>query len=235
MAKPLIGITLGAMTSPTSGKPQCRYYLERNYVDELNKAGATAILIPPTTDVEAIAPLLDGWLIPGGDDFDSSLWGEELHPEASLETPDRFALEQKLWNLIPADLPVFGICYGCQFINVINQGSLHQHLPDIIGETYHRGYPIHNHKVEEETKLYSIVGNAAAGASSHHQAVNRPGTNVKISAQHEDGTVEAIEMTNRPWLIGVQWHPERTDSETTEKLFASFVQAATQYKESKSS
>ncbi len=230
MVKPLIGISLGAMTSPTSGKPHCRYYLERNYIDRLNEAGAATILIPPTTDVATIAPLIDGWLIPGGDDFNSALWGEELHPAASVESQDRFETEHALWQLIPFNLPVFGICYGCQFINVIQNGSLHQHLPDILGDDKHRGYPVHEYSVVPNSLLNQIVGNTAVGASSHHQAVHQAGNGLNIVAKHEDGTIEAIELTNRPWVVGVQWHPERTESETTDKLFNSFVEAAQKFK-----
>lgn len=232
--KPLIGVTVGAMTSPTMEKlPHGRLFLERKYVERLRAAGAEVIMIPPGADPDVILPLLDGWLIPGGDDFDSALWNEPLHPTASLETADRPELEFKMWAQRDPELPVFGICYGCQFINVAQGGSLIQHLPDVVGNDDHRGYPMQDFNVQPTSKLGQIVGSDAQGRSSHHQAVKQPGKGVAITAHHQDGTVEAIEIPDLPFVVGVQWHPERSDVETTTKLFEAFVDAARKFKAAK--
>lgn len=235
MSKPIIAITVGAMTSPVSKIEHARYYLERNYVDRLNAAGATAILIPPTSDVEPVVDMIDGWLIPGGDDFDSALWGEPLHPESSLESKDRTTTEQRLWSLIPNDLPVFGICYGCQFVNVSRGGSLHQHLPDLLGNNDHRGYTVQNYAVAQGSRLESVVGQLTTGKSSHHQAVNRLGEGLTVVARHDDGTVEAIEDSTGRWILGVQWHPERSEGEDSQSLFQAFVDAAKEFRSKRSS
>ncbi|MFM9874661.1 MAG: gamma-glutamyl-gamma-aminobutyrate hydrolase family protein [Fimbriimonadaceae bacterium] len=223
--KPIIGITASAMTSPRNNREFGRFYLERDYVDRVVAAGGAPILIPPGTDSASIGPLLDGLVIPGGGDFDASLWGEETHPEANPEYQDRTNTEIELFKSLRAETPILGICYGCQFVNIMQGGTLEQHMPDRLGNDSHRGDPIQDYKVDPGTRLAAIVGESARGKSWHHQAVDRLGEGLQVSARHEDGTIEAIESTSGRWFLGLQWHPERTDVEESVKLFDAFMVA----------
>ncbi|MBX3113446.1 MAG: gamma-glutamyl-gamma-aminobutyrate hydrolase family protein [Fimbriimonadaceae bacterium] len=223
--KPIIGISAATMTSPRSGREHGRIYLERDYADRVIEAGGVPILIPPGADFVYLGPILDGLIIPGGNDIDASNWGEENHPEVTIENPERTNTELGIFDHLRPEVPVLGICYGCQLLNVHLGGSLIQHLPDVVGEDYHRGDPIQNYRIEPDTRLAGILGDSAQGKSWHHQAVDKTGENLRVSAWHEDGTVEAIESTSGRWFVGVQWHPERTEGEDSEKLFSAFIQA----------
>lgn len=228
--KPIIGISVDCTHDPEDARTRGKLELNWNYAQAVSDAGGVPILIPPTADMDVIAPMIDGWLIPGGDDIDGSRFGQENHTMARLQDPARFEAEKALYDRIPAELPVLGICYGCQFLNVVRGGDLIQHLPDVV-ETVHTGGVLQSYSIEEGSKL----GEAAAvtemsGKSYHHQAVGKVGDALKIVAKCEDGTVEAVEATDRPWLIGVQWHPERTlEDSATQNLFREFIANAVKF------
>lgn len=234
MSRPVIGITMRTIHLPPTGDGTERHVVNTGYVRHVSEAGGLPIAIAPGTAVKDLADILDGLLIPGGDDFDPAAWGESIHPEARLEDPARTATERELFAALPAEAPVLGICYGCQFINVVRGGSLHQHIPDLLGHDQHRGETVQSYEIEADSKLGRIVaGTDQTGNSSHHQAINALGQNLRIVGRHADGTIEAIEATDRPWMIGVQWHPERSDSTTTTALFRAFIEAAAAYRESR--
>jgi putative glutamine amidotransferase len=188
-------------------------------------------VVPPVADIEQISQIVDGWLIPGGDDIDASRFGQENHPNVSLQDPARYSFEHDLWEVLPVEVPVFGICYGCQFLNVVRGGTLIQHLPDVPGVQVHTGGGLQEYNVAPGSALASVVAGAlTSGKSYHHQAVDRVADGMSVSARSQDGVVEALEATDRPWVIGVQWHPERTlDDKNSRALFSNFVQAASHY------
>lgn len=233
--KPIIGITVECRSDPGDARTRGNFSLNWNYAQAIAEAGGVPIVIPPTADPDAIASLIDGWLIPGGNDIDAAQFGEENHPEVELQDPARFAVEAALMQRVPPDLPVFGICYGCQFLNVIRGGSLEQHIPDRTGGTYHSGGTLDRNEVEIDSLLAQTAGSTQIeGKSYHHQAVARLGEGLKSVARHADGTIEAIEATDRPWMLGVQWHPERTlEDPATRNLFEGFVAAAATYRRTK--
>lgn len=234
MMKPLIGISATPVVEEKASGPQIKYSVRQEYVMRVMEAGGSPIILPPEADPETLAQLLDGWLIPGGDDIDPSLWGESVHPEAKLEDPHRTRMEVHLFKAAHVDMPILGICYGCQFINVMQGGSLHQHLPDVLGEDRHRGDAWQSYNVVPGTILADVVGGLhAEGKSSHHQAVNHLGHDLIVTAHHEDGTIEGLQGTCRPWLVGVQWHPERSEAEATPKIFAAFIEQARRYQAEK--
>jgi len=223
--KPLIVITSDIQSDS-------RLTLNWNYAEQIAKAGGNPIIVSPLTDLEEVVELFDGWLIPGGADFDSAHYGQELHPKAELQHPERWKMEERMYSLIPKDLPVLGICGGCQFLNVIRGGSLHQHLPDVVGHDEHSGGTIQNYMVSEQSGLAAASQSLKiSGKSYHHQSVDRLGVGLVVTAHSEDGTVEAVEDPSRSFCIGVQWHPERTPEDSaTQNLFKAFIEAASKYR-----
>lgn len=232
MGKPLIGISASAKFPTEDPLDVGMLTLKANYVAGVTEAGGLPILLSPRTDFSELVGLIDGWLIPGGDDIDPAVYGQDLHPKSGLIDPDRYAFERSLFEAAPPELPIFGICYGCQFLNVQRGGTLHQHVPDVVGHEDHAGGVLASYCVEPGTKTASILGaTGVEGRSYHHQSVNRVGAGLAVTARHPDGTIEGLEATDRPWVVSVQWHPERTlDSEPTQKLFRAFVEAAAAYR-----
>lgn len=232
--KPIIGITVESISDPENPRTQGRLTLNWNYAQAIADSGGIPILIPPMADMQAIAQLIDGWLIPGGFDINASRFGEENHPKVELQDPSRYEGEYALFEHIGQDMPVFGICYGCQFINVARGGSLIQHLPDEVGSEQHAGGTLQHYKVAQSNLSNAAGTSVIEGKSFHHQAVKDLGASLRVVARSEDGVVEAIEATDRPWMIGVQWHPERTPEDpATIRLFKSFVEAAARHAERK--
>jgi gamma-glutamyl-gamma-aminobutyrate hydrolase PuuD len=205
-----------------------------NYGQAIAEAGGVPILIPPMADMEAISKIIDGWLIPGGLDIDATRFGETNHPKVELQDPARYDGEAALYRHLDPAVPILGICYGCQFINVVRGGTLTQHLPDVVGHENHSGGTEAKHLLQPSL-LAEVTGvREIEGKSYHHQAVSTLGEGLTITSEAEDGTVEALEGTDRPWLIGVQWHPERSlEDPATRRLFDGFIAAARQFAERK--
>ncbi len=233
--KPLIGITVDCEFDDSNERSNGKVTLNWNYAARVAEAGGSPILITPLTDLVGIASMLDGWLIPGGADMDARHFGETNHQEAELMSPLRWEMENELFELVNPNLPILGICYGCQFINVKRGGSLYQHLPDVVEHNEHVGGTLQTYTLEDSSKLFDVTRNEEIhGKSYHHQAVNRLGEGMTVVGRHSDGTVEAIEDATKPFFIGVQWHPERTPhDEATQNLFNGFIGAARTYSETK--
>jgi putative glutamine amidotransferase len=230
--KPIIGITVEVLPSSEGDGERKRYVLDKNYPKAIEAEGGNPIVILPETHLDAVLPLLDGWLIPGGRDIDASEWGESNHPSVSLQDPARLRAEKEIFRLADPSMPILGICYGCQLVNVLRGGSLEQHLPDRLGDRRHEGGTPASYAVEPGSILAAAIGeDLAQGRSYHHQGVAKLGAGLRVTARHEDGTIEAIEATDRPWLVGVQWHPERTlEDESSRGIFRAFVEAAARYR-----
>ncbi|MBX3096197.1 MAG: gamma-glutamyl-gamma-aminobutyrate hydrolase family protein [Fimbriimonadaceae bacterium] len=233
MSRPVIGIGAGIQKGDDGRE---RLYIRIEYADRVWEAGGRPVILPPGPIEETDFDFLDGYLITGGDDIPGEEFGEPTHPEATLEDPRRLNFEMDWLKNTPRDMPVLGICLGCQLINVVRGGSLHQHIPDHLGHSQHRSGETETIQVDTSSLLGEMVGEVARGESLHHQAVNRVGENLRVAAHAADGTVEAIEDTSGRWVVGVQWHPERSpDTTTTQNLFREFVAAAKLRKEARES
>lgn len=174
-----------------------------------------------------------GLLLTGGGDVDPALYGEAAAPETEPPDHDRDSSEGALIDeALARNLPVLAICRGMQILNVHLGGSLVQHLPTAahhVRRTPERGLPAHPVVIEPGTMLADIAQRATWDVNSrHHQAVARLGRGVRVSARDpEDGTVEAIELPGKRYVVAVQWHPENQAVEDPEqrKLFESFAAA----------
>ena len=176
--------------------------------------------------------LIDGLMLAGGADIDPSSYGEPAHPETHDTVPERDAFEIALTRAaIEADMPVLGICRGMQLINIALGGTLVQHLPDLVGHEDHRRVVGSFDGAEHDVML--IEGSLAASAarelahvtkSHHHQGVDRLGEGLVVSGISDlDELPEAIELPDRRFVLGVQWHPE-ADPESP--VVSALVQAA---------
>lgn len=215
------------LTKPAQGVTD-QIRLDLRYVQMLESCGASVIVACPHSDLDDLSRLSHAWLITGGDDLPSELPGEPLHPAACVVHSLRIAMERRLYEIFRnTPKPILGICFGCQLLNVIEGGTLVQHIPDLSESAEHRDCS-HRVMTEPETLLRAVIGEEAVVVSSHHQAIRSPAPGWRVAARAEDGIIEAIEQEGHSFRIGVQWHPERTpDSPATRALFAAFVQAAT--------
>ncbi|MBS1724445.1 MAG: gamma-glutamyl-gamma-aminobutyrate hydrolase family protein [Armatimonadetes bacterium] len=237
MSKPVIGIVCSIGPDPVMPEEREVFFVGKPYVDRLIEAGAIPLLIPHGIHPRESLDLIDGWMIIGGNDIDPARFGQDVHPETKMESTERFEAEKKVYDAVPKDMPVLGICYGCQFLNVVNGGDLVQHVPDVVGHGGHAGGTMQDYSVAAGSTTASALGSTSVqGKSYHHQAVGQVGDGLKVVARSEDGTVEAIEATDGRWILGIQWHPERTPADPASRsLFNEFVRKATEYKENKAS
>jgi putative glutamine amidotransferase len=174
-----------------------------------------------------------GLLLTGGSDVDPSLYGETPSPETEPPDPDRDAAEGVLIDeALARDLPLLAICRGLQILNVHLGGSLIQHLPTAarhVRRTADKSLPAHRVAIEPGTVLSSIAGTETWEVNSrHHQAIARLAPGMRVCARDpEDGTIEAVELPRRRFVLAVQWHPENQAPKDSgqRNLFESFAAA----------
>jgi putative glutamine amidotransferase len=243
--RPLIGVTTSEVRPkervhpvPESEPPAVEMALGIPYLKGIEAAGGLPMVIPPL-DTDAIEPLLDrldGICLSGGPDLDPALYEAEPHPELGPIEPDLDRFEIDVAARADArEMPILAICRGTQALNILRGGGLHQHLPDLSTAVTHRQSnpgtePSHRVAVAPDSQLAEIFGEGELEVidvnSFHHQAIERLGEGLRVSARAPDGTVEAIEDPDRRFLIGVQWHAETlVHREAEAALFRRFVDA----------
>jgi putative glutamine amidotransferase len=206
----------------------------RSYVSAVQAAGGLAVLLPPddaaAEDPDQLLDRLDALVLAGGNDVDPASYGAPPHPEVGATAPERDRFELALAHCaLERELPLLAICRGMQMLNVARGGTLVQHVPDVVGHAEHRHTPgqFADHEVELEA---GSLAAAAAGAerlavkSHHHQGVDELGEGLEITAwSARDRLPEAIEDPDRPFVLGVLWHPEEDESS---RLIAALVDEA---------
>jgi putative glutamine amidotransferase len=231
--RPLIGISIGLHTDR---RGRVYVQLPEAYGSAIVAAGGAPVLIPPMDDQDALDRILgtlDGMLFPGGLDVHPQHFGESLHPTVTFDAPlDALELKLARWAT-EREVTTLGICRGQQLLNVALGGTLIQDLPS--AGTMHpqsdlavRNEIAHTIDVAADSRLADIFGATNFGVNSfHHQAVNVLGRGLKAVAWSSDGVIEAVESTEHPWLLAVQFHPENlvAHHEPSRRLFAAFVAA----------
>ena len=238
MTKPLIGLTTTRMPNPYKLPA---YGINQPYVRAVSSAGGLPVLIPldlPNDDLDLLFSRLDGIIFTGGADIDPQRYGNPPHPKVEGIDAARDQLEIHLAQEVTrSSLPFFGICRGCQVINVALGVTLYEHLPDqLMGALSHDNHDksrhilAHSVEVEAGSQLSKVLGIRARVNSLHHQGIRRLADVLQATAQASDGLIEAFEMTGHPFGLAVQWHPEELQAHAEMRnLFNAFVQACQEH------
>jgi len=233
---PLIGVTTYLEQAQTGVWDVPASFLPKVYLDAVTDAGGIAVLLPPQPVTREIArsvvASLDGLIVAGGADVDPARYGQAPHPRTGAPRSDRDAWEDALLaEAIAIGLPFLGICRGAQVLNVALGGTLHQHLPDVVGSERYQPSPAvfgeGDVAVEPGSRLASVLGpdtDTLPVHFYHHQALDEVADGLTVTARSEDGVIEAVELDSVPFGLAVQWHPEENAADR--RLFAGLVEAA---------
>ncbi len=242
--RPLIAVTTSELreastVTPTpEGEPsQTEMALGMKYLRAIELAGGIPVVVPPL-QVDAIHALLGqvaGVCLSGGPDLDPQAYGARRHGLLGPTWSDLDAFELAVAREADARrLPILAICRGLQVLNVARGGTLHQHLPEVVGDGInHRQLaagrePTHAVRIEESSRLAQILGRSESEVNSfHHQSVDTLGEGLVVSAHAADGTIEGLEAVDHEFVLAVQWHAEcLVERSEHAALFAAFVDAA---------
>jgi gamma-glutamyl-gamma-aminobutyrate hydrolase PuuD len=226
---PLIGLTAYGERASYGVWNHDVVLLPGSYVDMVAAAGGVPVLLPPRAQAVAAADRLDGVLLSGGPDLAADLYGADPHPRAGSPRRGRDAAELAVAaRALELGLPVLGVCRGAQVLNVALGGTLVQHLPDVVGHDGHNPSPgvfgPVSVTLDPGSRVAAAVGDRVEVRCHHHQAVARPADGLVVTGRAADGTIEAIEHPGRPFVLGVQWHPEQDAADL--RLVAGLVAAA---------
>jgi putative glutamine amidotransferase len=233
--KPLVGIT----TYTPPGDENRKYSIPAEYIDSLRDAGMEVLLLA-AGDAEACLAPLDGLVLSGGGDIDPSSYDGAPHDATYMVDRERDDFEFELARLVlERSMPLLAICRGLQIVNIAAGGSLVSHVPEHYGEAVIHRAPPRNpipHSVEVasgDSHLADSIGEGTAEIMSwHHQAVDRLGDGLRVTARASDGLIEALEPDGKGWVVAVQWHPELNAGSDRKQaaLFEAFRDAALDYR-----
>ncbi|ODG93145.1 MULTISPECIES: gamma-glutamyl-gamma-aminobutyrate hydrolase family protein [Bacillaceae] len=240
MTKPIIGITTSYVKHNNNMEG---VYIHQDYHQAIERGGGIPLLLPTISDPDAIncyVNLCDGFIFSGGEDLDPVFFGQDPHPKIGFFKTDRDEFELTLFHAVrKTGKPIFGVCRGLQLINVACGGTLIQDIETHCShmmrheQTVPRSLPFHTVSIRE-SKLHEIIGtNEIKVNSLHHQAIDELGDGLVITARSNDGIIEAIEGSDDPYLVAVQWHPESMSEkhETMQRLFDTLIKTACEKRE----
>ena len=234
MTRPVIGICTYLDTVTWGPWTDRAAMVPAGYVGAVQRAGGVAVLLPPDRaaidDPDRILDLVDALILAGGVDVGPNAYGADPHPLTDEPNDERDAFELALaTRALERDIPVLGICRGMQVMNVAAGGTLHQHLPELVGHDSHRVTPgvfaDHDVRLDEGSLAARAAGERIhATKSHHHQGIDALGEGFVVTGwSATDELPEAIERPGRRFALGVQWHPE---ADETSRLIASLVNEA---------
>ena len=230
--KPVIGLI------PLFDDDKDSYWMLPGYMKVIEKCGGLPIILPLTEDIGELSQafnMCDGLLLTGGHDVGPDLYNSEATDKCGIPCKTRDNMEKYLFiRAVEEDKPVLGICRGIQFMNAALGGTLYQDLPtEYDSQTEHHMSPpynsvAHNVEVLAKTKLADVIGAGIHGVNSyHHQAVKELAPSLTKMALSEDGLIEAVGITDKKFILGVQWHPEFSyqSSEDSIRIVQAFIDA----------
>ncbi|HEY7257301.1 MAG TPA: gamma-glutamyl-gamma-aminobutyrate hydrolase family protein [Solirubrobacterales bacterium] len=234
MGSPVIGISAALERARWGVWEETVALAPRSYATAVQRAGGTAVLLPPDAAAEAepdrMIDALDALILAGGSDVDAASYGADPHAETSGTWPERDSFELALARrALARDLPLLGICRGMQILNVARGGTLCQHVPELVGHERHREVPGtfggHEVRLEPGSLAAEAAGAERIGVKSHHhQGVDEVGEGLVVSGHSvDDDLIEAIELPDRRFALGVIWHPEE---DVDDRVIGSLVAAA---------
>ncbi|MFQ5995656.1 MAG: gamma-glutamyl-gamma-aminobutyrate hydrolase family protein [Acidiferrobacterales bacterium] len=228
-AAPLIGVMTYARNEEN------KFELPAAYTDAVRRAGGIPVLVPHgEPQWQAFLEHVHGLVFTGGGDIDPKHYDGRQHETIYMVDRERDMSELTFGRAaIERGIPTLGICRGAQILNVTMGGTLFEHLPEAVGDTTpHRAPPRepthHTVTIEANSRLATVIHDLEFSCVSwHHQGLRDVADGLNIVAHAPDGAIEAVEMRDHPWLIGVQWHPEITAAEDAvhQRLFDSLVGA----------
>ena len=216
-----------------------RFYLGRDYSEALAGLGAIPFhlsLIPDRNYIAEALKNLDGILLPGcNTDVAPLRYGEEPHPKLGRVLTEKDETDlMVLERAEKSNLPILGICFGAQILNVARGGSLIQDIESQIPHCLQHSQlaPLdrnsHSIDIEEQSLLAGLItAEMPKVNSSHHQSIRVVGKNLKVTARAKDGVIECIEDTrDNCFAVGVQWHPEVnwSNDALSRKIFETFIE-----------
>ncbi|MEU4230372.1 gamma-glutamyl-gamma-aminobutyrate hydrolase family protein [Nonomuraea sp. NPDC026600] len=214
MKRPVIGITSYVEPAQFTVWDMPVALLPYMYVEQVVRAGGQPVILPPAGEPAELLGRLDGLILAGGGDVSPDRYGQEADERTGYIRKFRDEAEFSVMEAaLEADVPYLGICRGMQVLNVALGGTLHQHLPDVVGHTGHSPAPGQFGHLPVRPVAGTRVAKALGAAPEdvphyHHQAVDQLAPGLSVSAVADDGTVEAVELESRAFAVAVQWHPE---------------------------
>lgn len=205
----------------------------------IERAGGVVYIVGPTEDYRDFQDLIDGIIIPGGRDLHPKFYGEEVKGSKIDDScDDRYHFTKNIYENITKEIPILGICWGFQFLNIIKGGSLIQHLKNSDAHYKKRRYFF-----KKDSWFHSVIGPEAIGNCYHHQGLGKIGQDIEIVGIDDNCKEPHALEVHEPgrFIVGVLWHPEATFTDETgesldqlnQTIFRAFVNKCEEYKLSK--
>ena len=217
-----------------------RVFISEKFINSIEYAGGIPLILPYVREIEDIRAQInacDGIMLCGGMDIHPIYYGEEPHAKLAFVNSKEDEYQIKVTRMtLNLYKPILGICRGHQLLNVVCGGTLYQDMSEVPKCTIKhdqiskRHEPYHSINIVENTRLEEILGSSTLVNSLHHQCIKELGADLKVTAYAKDGVIEAIEMPERDFVMGFQWHPEEMAAHGDENmlnLFKEFISKST--------